>query len=392
MAKNLPCRHIFFFLIFVLTTGSMKGGIPKTDELYPNDTVQERTGLVQKILGYFEDSNKNKVGDKFDFSIIGGPHYSSDTKLGLGLAASGLYRSVPGDSLTPQSNVSLYGDISSVGFALIGIRGFHIFPSDRYRLNYKVYFFSFPGKFWGIGYSDAINDSNETDYKRLQAKVEADFMFRLAKNFYLGPSAQFCFVEGKNIHKNQWLWHGESLRTKSYGVGVTLSYDSRDNINNSFEGYFISLEQRFFPRFLFNDYPFSATEFTANKYNRVWKGGVVAMQLHGNFTYGNTPWGMLADIGGSNSMRGYYEGRYRDKCEVDATVELRQHIYGRSGAVLWVGAGSVFPQINAIRFKRILPNYGIGYRWEFKHRVNVRLDLGFGRHQTGFVFNINEAF
>ena len=27
-----------------------------------------------------------------------------------------------------------------------------------------------------------------------------------------------------------------------------------------------------------------------------------------------------------------------------------------------------------------------------KKRVNVRLDLGFGKGQTGFIFNINEAF
>ena len=42
---------------------------------------------------------------------------------------------------------------------------------------------------------------------------------------------------------------------------------------------------------------------------------------------------------------------------------------------------------------RILPNFGIGYRWEFKKDVNVRLDYGFGKNgQKGFIFNINEAF
>ena len=36
---------------------------------------------------------------------------------------------------------------------------------------------------------------------------------------------------------------------------------------------------------------------------------------------------------------------------------------------------------------------GIGYRWEFKKNVNVRLDYGFGKNgQSGFIFNINEAF
>ncbi len=51
-------------------------------------------------------------------------------------------------------------------------------------------------------------------------------------------------------------------------------------------------------------------------------------------TYGNTPWGMLATLGGSNTMRGYYDGQYRDKCEIDATVELRQHVYHRNGIVV----------------------------------------------------------
>ena len=38
-------------------------------------------------------------------------------------------------------------------------------------------------------------------------------------------------------------------------------------------------------------------------------------------------------------------------------------------------------------------NFGLGYRWEFKKDVNVRLDYGFGKSgQTGFIFNINEAF
>ena len=46
-----------------------------------------------------------------------------------------------------------------------------------------------------------------------------------------------------------------------------------------------------------------------------------------------------------------------------------------------------------IEMQSTLPNYGIGYRWEFKNRVNVRLDYGFGKKgQSGFLFNINEAF
>ena len=91
-------------------------------------------------------------------------------------------------------------------------------------------------------------------------------------------------------------------------------------------------------------------------------------------------------------MRGYYEGRYRDKNIIEGQIELRQHIKGRNGIVLWLGAAEVFPKFNKMRFDEILPNGGVGYRWEFKKKINVRLDCGFGKNGPGFLFNINEAF
>lgn len=100
----------------------------------------------------------------------------------------------------------------------------------------------------------------------------------------------------------------------------------------------------------------------------------------------------MATLGSSYSMRGYYDGRFRDKNVVDMQVELRQHVWKRNGVAVWVGAGNVFPDFSSFEVKHILLNYGFGYRWEFKKRVNVRLDLGFGKGQTGFIFNINEAF
>ena len=118
----------------------------------------------------------------------------------------------------------------------------------------------------------------------------------------------------------------------------------------------------------------------------------MAYNLHARLTYGNTPWGLLSTLGGTSVMRGYFEGRYRDKSEIDVCIELRQHVWRRNGVVLWVGGATVFPKFSEISARKLLPNYGIGYRWEFKKRVNVRLDLGFGRHQTGFIFSINEAF
>ena len=160
-----------------------------------NDSVPAKRSFFKKFLDYFNDANKEKKNKKFDFSVIGGPHYSSDTKFGLGLVAAGLYRTDSADTILPPSNVSLYGDVSTVGFYLLGVRGNHLFPQDKYRLNYNLYFYSFPSLYWGRGYDNGANSDNESDYKRFQAQVKVDFMFRMAKNFYIGPMAVFDYID-----------------------------------------------------------------------------------------------------------------------------------------------------------------------------------------------------
>lgn len=390
-------KHILTILIMMLALGSYASEPSVTDSISSAekvDTMALHVGKswVNRILAYFNDSNKNKKHKRFDFSVIGGPHYASDTKFGLGLVAAGLYRTDPNDSILPPSNVSLYGDVSSVGFYMLGVRGNHIAPKGRYRIDYHLYFYSFPSDFWGIGYEMGDNDANKSDMKRWQAQAEVSFLFRVADNFYIGPMASYDYVIGKHIEHPELL-QGMDLHTWNVGAGVSLVYDNRDNLTNPHRGICLNINQMFRPRFMGNDYAFSTTAFRFDAYQRLGKGTVLAEDIGANLNFGNPSWGMMAELGGTHSMRGYYEGRYRDKHSLEATVELRQHVWKRNGIVVWVGAGTIFPKFSALRSKQILPNAGVGYRWEFKKNVNVRLDYGFGKSgQSGFLFNINEAF
>ena len=390
-------KHILTILIMMLALGSYASELSVTDSISSAekvDTMALRAGKswVNRILDYFNDSNKNKKHKRFDFSVIGGPHYASDTKFGLGLVAAGLYRTDPNDSILPPSNVSLYGDVSSVGFYMLGVRGNHIAPKGRYRIDYHLYFYSFPSDFWGIGYEMGDNDANKSGMKRWQAQAEVSFLFRVADNFYIGPMARYDYVIGKHIERPELL-QGMDQHTWNVGAGVSLVYDNRDNLTNPHRGIYLNINQMFRPRFMGNDYAFSTTAFRFDAYQRLGKGTVLAEDIGANLNFGNPSWGMMAELGGTHSMRGYYEGRYRDKHSLEATVELRQHVWKRNGIVVWVGAGTIFPKFSALRSKQILPNAGVGYRWEFKKNVNVRLDYGFGKSgQSGFLFNINEAF
>ena len=69
---------------------------------------------------------------------------------------------------------------------------------------------------------------------------------------------------------------------------------------------------------------------------------------------------------------------------------------------MWGGAGTVFSGIGpyedswmnerSFSWSQILPEVGLGLRWEFKKRVNIRFDFGVGKDSTGFIVQINEAF
>ena len=89
-------RYIRFAILYssIILSSLCATAASDVDSL-ATDTVRRdflHRGLIGKIVNYFEESNKPKENKKFDISFIGGPHYSSDTKFGIGLVAAGVYR------------------------------------------------------------------------------------------------------------------------------------------------------------------------------------------------------------------------------------------------------------------------------------------------------------
>lgn len=350
-------------------------------------------GLIGKVYDYFCETNKDHSDKRFDISFIGGPHFSSEQGFGIGLVGSGRYRASDlYDDTTPYSNVSLKFDVTTGQMYQVGAEGYHIFKHDRFRINYDVKFYSFADKMWGIGYYENCDDANESDYDRLQASAKIDFVARLREGVFIGPAAIFNYTNGRNIDL-PGLLHGQNNRIHTTGLGLTFVIDTRDMPTAATRGLYLRVYGIANPRFMANKYRYEMAEMTASVYRSWWSGGVLAGNFHTRLTWGNTPWCQLSYFGGSKIMRGYWEERFRDKMESDVTVELRQHVYGRHGFAVWVGAGTVYQKFKELRFKEIMPNYGLGYRWEFKKGVNVRLDMGFGKwHEKGVNFSINEAF
>lgn len=371
-------------------------GIDSAKVAWVNDSVPAKAhnGIFKKIVNYFRDSNKQKPNKKIDFGFIPGPNYSATTGLGLGLLGTATYSADHTDPTLPRSNASVYSNMTTAGFFMVGLRGNHIFPHESFQLDYKVNLSTFSTSYWGMGYANADNDDNETDYRRNRINAMARFMVKLAPNTYIGPFVNYRVTQASDVNEDfSYLWQGQDKTIHTYTAGLSFTYDSRDFMLNASKGVFVQIDQTFTPRCFGNGkYNFSTTEATFATYGKLWKGAILAGELHGQFNYGHIPWSQLATVGSNDRMRGYYEGRYNDKNVIEGQVELRQHIKGRNGVVAWIALANAFPDFKNIAWRYTLPNAGVGYRWEFKKRINIRVDYGFTRNGGGFIFNINEAF
>lgn len=351
-------------------------------------------GLVGTVIDYINSTNKTKADKAFDFSVIAGPYYSIEKKLGIGVLAAGTFSTCHGDTLTPLSNSSVYVNASLSGYYEVGVEGNVRFKQDRFRFNYQSYFSSMPTFFWGMGYDQCSDNANKTSYLLRKVEMKLEGLARLADGFYAGALFDVTSVTGSGVAGDRiFLWRGEPLKTLGVAPGVKLSYDTRDNMTAPRRGVRLDVAQRFYPKALGNTNEFHSTELTLGWYCPAWRGCTVATRYHSIYTYGGSPsWSMMPTMGGSYMMRGYYEGRYRDRGIMDAIVELRQHLFWRIGAVAWGGGGFLFSSPDRIDGRMFLPNYGAGLRWEFKQNVNLRFDAGFGKGEWGVVFSINEAF
>lgn len=384
-------RHIFVLIsISILLTNKPLLAQDTTVVQTVQDSLAERKSFLKRFIAYFEEANKDKSQRKFDISVIGGPSYSVDTKLGIGLIAAGLFRIDKADLSLAPSDVAIYGNFTTSGFLAVGVENTTIFPNDKYRLFADVGFRYMPSKFYGIGYL-AGKEALYSDYNQYYLGLKLDFRRKVFSHTYVGLALSAQNNRAKGFEDPSLMPEVGNSST-AVGPGFIVSYDSRDFIPNARKGLFLQYEQLFFLKALGTDRYFSSINFSGRTYHSVWENGLIAFDLNAEFNYGDTPWTLLSRIGGSRQMRGYYIGQYRDRSQLNTQLELRQKVYRRHGMVAWVGAGNAFAKLPKFEWAHTLPTYGLGYRWEFKSRVNVRLDYGFGKGQSGFYFNIYEAF
>ena len=93
-------------------------------------------------------------------------------------------------------------------------------------------------------------------------------------------------------------------------------------------------------------------------------------------------------------MRGYFDGRFRDKNVMFFQAEARIPVWRRFYFDAFAAVGEVSPTINnfALNQTKLTGGAGIRYRLFKTQKINMRLDAGFGEDSYGIYFDFSEAF
>ncbi|UPW17711.1 BamA/TamA family outer membrane protein [Agarivorans sp. TSD2052] len=330
-----------------------------------------------------------------DFSVLPGPFYNPEMSLGVGISAIGLYQIDEQDTVSQTSSLVINGFASVNGSVGVVIDNRSFLKEDQWRVYVDAEIADAPDVYYGIGYQQNRQDDNRVNFDHRQLSLRPMLLKRVSESAFIGAGFDLSYAKASDIDDGESLVDSSLLDDSSSAVGVSFqaNFDTRDVVRNPYEGRLLQLDLGLYHPSIGSSDNFQTLSFNYSEYLQLGpRDSLLAWQFKSRFTYGDTPWHMLSTVGGGSALRGYTTGRYRDKQMVMSQAEYRWDLPGRHGMVFWLGAGAIAPQLSLFSSDEILPNVGLGYRFEVKSRVNLRLDMGFGDGESGFYFNVDEAF
>lgn len=353
--------------------------------------------LIKKLL-----SNEKDTLRKASFLPIPSFGYAQETGFQFGVGAILGFYADKLDTTNRPSSVTLNLNYSTL--KAYNMSSFIDIWGKENKLHYlgELRFKRMPFSFYGIG--NNTQEINEDKLMQQQIKVLLQAEKQLLPKAYTGVSLGFENYEYKDLVPDGIFSTNPYYSNRTGSVlylGISQSYDSRNNNNYTTKGFFIRGTYQYAPS-IFSSGDFTGSQIKIDvrnfwKLNRSFAFGIQG--LYNTLISKNIPVYLLPQLGSDEVMRGYYAGRYRDKNLLAFQGELRYRYNSRFGATIFGGTGTVWgiDHFSANAFK---PDYGAGLRYFFdpEKGISVRFDYGVGekkineQRQSGFYISIAEAF
>ncbi len=321
---------------------------------------------------------------------------SIETDWSFGVATSVTFHLSKKDTISRTSNMQGLILYSLKKQFVAAINGTQYFNKEHFVLNDQLSFSTFPDQFWGIGRN--APDSAKEAYTFKQYYLHLHLMRSVGGHFYLG-----LLYEMQNLLEVKYnpngVFNKQNVTGKDpyfiSGAGISLTYDDRKEAFWPSDGTFGQIYINHFGKLSGSDFDYTNFVLDLRKFNTMYKRQVLALQLYYFGNRGEVPIRSLASFGGTNRMRGYYDGRYKDKNQFIFQGEYRIPFNNRWGMVLFSSGGDVSSTLNDFQLSQFKYSYGGGLRYALNksEKLNLRLDYGIGQgNNSGFYFQLGEAF
>jgi hypothetical protein len=369
-------RALLIIFGFVLYSNCLKA--QEGREKITTDTLQTKSGSI---------------------SLVGYPiaFYTPETDLGVGLGGMA-YFNITKPYRKRVSKIKVSAWYTRTHQYSISVTPAIYFPgTNRYYLEGELKYSKEKLKFYGIG--NSTQDMNEAPYSINRNKyyielVRRGFVLKFLKSgFVLELSKDEVYDFAQALPANNREVIGVEGGTNT-GFGFVLLFDRRNNIFFPTQNGFYKVLANSYGRTLGGIFTYNNFIIDLRQYFSLPKEHVFAVQLYANFTDGNPPFYNLPALGGDKRMRGFFEGRYRDKQYITGQIEYRKIIWWRLGVAAFWSTGDVAQYIRRFKINEFKNAYGFGLRFVFdeEQRVNLRMDMGFGKNTDGVYFSLEEAF
>lgn len=349
--------------------------------------------ILNRGITYAQESDSSETNGISWFPIPFA-FYTPETKLAFGAMVISSFK------LSEQINSRPSSVKASAYYTVNKQYDFYLAPElyfndDRYLLASKLNYAKIIDKYYGIG--NDTEEIAEPNYEVRNSFVFLKFQSEILHYLRLGIIYEIRNFDVVDARENPYLLSGTVSGGEgglTSGVGLVLTYDSRNNIFYPASGGYYEIATTVFSGSIGSDFNFTKTLIDLRKYLKINDSQILALQLLYNFVSGSTPFYDIPQLGGDQSMRGFFRGRYRDNHYFATQLEYRVRVWWRFGLVGFAGVGDVAKDITKFEINKIKYSVGGGIRFRIdeKELWDLRIDFGFGNNTGGFYFNYNQAF
>lgn len=321
--------------------------------------------------------------------------YQPETGFGFGASVLMYYPFTPGDTVSPPSSVAPVAIYTTKNQIILGVFSEMYLAEDRWRIGSSAGYSKFPNKFWGIG--NDTPDEAEEDYTPVTFQMLAWPQKRIADGWFAGFGATLISRRITELEVGGLLDSGLISGTEDgqmLGFRGSLVRDTRGNVVYPRRGGYHQLLVDGYPKVWVADFGFARYTLDLRGYLPIGGTHVLALQALGVATSGSPPFDQLPELGGDRLLRGYFQGRYRDRDLIAFQGEYRLPLFWRVGAAGFVGAGQVASELSGFGLDRFHVAGGLGLRFLLAQDegLNIRADFAFGEGTSGFYLAFGEAF